>query len=77
MPLTDGDIVVERIINVQMTGAQNKMVRGLQYRFTVRDHGPFYVEVPEDGFDLNRVHQLIYKKAADQVELLDKFAPRG
>lgn len=77
MPLTDGDIVVERIINVQMQGPQNRMVRGLQYRFTVRGHGPFTVEVPEEHFDINYTQQLIMKFAADQVDILDRFAPRG
>jgi hypothetical protein len=77
MPLQDGDIVVDRIVGVQVSGAQGHMVRGLQYRFTVRGHGPFYVEVPEEKFDANHTHQLIMKYAADQVDLLDRFASRG
>lgn len=77
MPLQDGDIVIDRIVNVQIPGAGNHMVRGLQYRFTVRGHGPFFVEVPEDKFDVNFTTQEILKFAANQVDLLDRFAMKG
>jgi len=77
MPLQENDIVVDRIRAVQIINAQGRSVRGLEYRFMVRGHGPFTLEFPEEKFDFNYVKQLVMKYAADQVALLEAFPPRS
>jgi len=77
MPLQENDITVDRIRAVQLLNAQNRPVRSLEYRFTVRGHGPFTLEFPEEKFDFNFAKQAIMRYAADQVALLEAFPPRG
>lgn len=76
MPLRDNDIVIDQIVSTNLQTAQGRSVRGLQYRFTVRGHGPFHAEFPEEKFDVNYAYQQIMKQAADQVELLERFGLR-
>lgn len=75
--LQEGDIVVDRIRAVQILNAQGRPVRGMEYHFTVRGQGPFTLEFPEENCSFSYVQQAIIKYAADQVDILDTFAPRG
>jgi hypothetical protein len=77
MPLQENDIVVDQIANVPMTTSQGRQVRGLQYSFTVRGQGPFFMTMQEDNFDVNTAYQNIMRIAADQIEILERFALRG
>ena len=68
-----GDIHIDSIRESSAIGTSGLLEPTVHIVFTVREQGPFTVDIPKASFTADHAQALILTVAQEQINLLDKF----
>lgn len=64
------DVAIQRINTIAVLGADGALHDVYRVQFMVREHGPFFIDTPSEGFDAGETRQRIDARAAEILALL-------
>ena len=68
--LQENDVQVQRIVTIQTLGADGALHDMYRISYMVREHGPFFLETPVEGFSSEDTRLRINDRATELLMLI-------
>lgn len=68
--LEENDVVIRNVATIQTLGVDGDLHDMYHIQYMVREHGPFYIDVPSEGFSPADTRLRIDRRALDILTLI-------